>query len=182
MKLATKRLILRPFTSDDVQAVHHYSQKETVTAFLEWGPNTLKDSEQFVKLVLQKANEIPHYNYDFLVTLKDGSVIGACGIYFDDPQAPPTLGWVYDDTYWNQGYGSEAASALLGFFFKRLGGKVIRADCVKENIGSRRIMEKNGMRYVKTYLKDVAKLGTVEILVYELSALEYQLNNHRTFI
>ena len=165
MKLATKRLILRPFTNEDIPAVHHYSKKETVTAFMEWGPNTLQDTQLFVKLVMHKAGEVPRYNYDFLVTLKDGTVIGACGIYFSDPEKAPTLGWVYDDDYWNKGYGTEAASALLAYFFKTLRGKVIRADCVKENIGSKRIMEKLGMRYVKTYLKDVSKLGTVEILV-----------------
>lgn len=182
MTLATKRLILRPFTLDDVPAVHHYSKKETVTHFMEWGPNTKQDSENFVKLVIHKARENPRFNYDFLVTLKDGTVIGACGIYFSDPQKAPSLGWVYDDDYWNKGYGTEAAARLLALYFKTLKGKIIRATCVKENIGSVRIMEKIGMRYVETRLRDVAKLGTVEELVYELTALEYELSNHRTYI
>lgn len=182
MKLATKRLILRPFTFADVDGVHAYSKKPSVTHFMVWGPNTLDDTKAFVRLVIKKGEEKPRYNYDFLVTLKDGTIIGACGIYFTDLSKAPSLGWVYDDTYWNQGYGTEAARALLAFAFNTLRLPKIRVMCIKENIGSKRIMEKVGLRFVGENYKEYPKLGKQVELVYELTALEYKLNNHKTFI
>ena len=98
MKLATKRLLLRPFTLEDINAVHAYSKKESVTRFMVWGPNKLKDSEDFVKSVLVSSKEVPLYNHDFIATFKRReSFIGACGLYFKDINKAPSLGWVIDD-------------------------------------------------------------------------------------
>ncbi|OQC50081.1 MAG: Acetyltransferase (GNAT) family protein [Tenericutes bacterium ADurb.Bin024] len=182
MKLATKRLILRPFTLDDVDAVQNYSSKESVTRYMMWGPNKYEDSKRFVTLVVTRNNETPRDVYDFIVTLKDGTVIGACGIYFDEYPKPPTLGWVFDDCYWNQGYGTEAAAALLAFAFNTLKVKSVLATCDAENVGSARVMEKIGMRYVETRPEELPKLGKRLTSVYEITALEYKLNKSKVFI
>lgn len=182
MKLATKRLILRPFTLEDIDAVQNYSSKESVTRFMTWGPNTYEETKRFVHMVIRRNNEIPREVFDFIVTLKDGTVIGACGLYFDEKPKPPTLGWVFDEPYWNNGYGTEAAAALLSFAFNSLKVKSVLATCDDENIGSARIMEKIGMRYVETLLEELPKLGKRLIRAYEITMLEYKLNTNRVFI
>ncbi|MGI6735368.1 MAG: GNAT family N-acetyltransferase [Bacilli bacterium] len=182
MKLATKRLILRPFTIDDVDAVQQYSSKESVTKYMMWGPNKYEDTKKFVMSVIARNNNNPKYDYDFIVTLKDGAVIGACGLYFRDFNTPPTLGWVYDDAYWNKGYATEVGNALLAFAFNNLKVKSVIATCDDENIGSARVMEKIGMRYVDTRPEELPKLGKRMMRVYEITALEHKLNNHRTLL
>ncbi len=182
MKLATKRLILRPFTIEDVNAVHAYSQKESVTKYMLWGPNKAEDSERFVKSVLKSSKEVPQYNHDFIVALKDGTVIGACGVYFKDMKKAPSLGWIFDDLYWNKGYGTEAAGAVLLYVFKHLGLSRVYATCFIENIGSARVMEKIGMRFVEERVNESVKQGKRIEKVYEITALEYKLNTHKTFI
>ncbi len=182
MKLATKRLILRPFTLADVAGVHAYSKKESVTRFMLWGPNKLSDSEAFVRSVLKASQEVPQYNYDFIVTLKDGTIIGACGIYFKELNSAPSLGWIIDDLYWNEGYGTEMGSALLLYAFKQLKIARVYATCDSENIGSARVMEKIGMRFVRESVRDFTKLGKRIEKLYEITALEYNLSTHKTFI
>ena len=182
MKLATKRLLLRPFTLEDVNAVHAYSKKESVTRFMVWGPNKLKDSEDFVKSVLVSSKEVPLYNHDFIATLKDGTVIGACGLYFKDLNKAPSLGWVIDDLYWNMGYGTEMGSALLRYAFKHLSIPRVYATCDSENIGSSRVMEKIGMRFVGEKTSESPKLSKRIEKIYEITALEYNLLTHKTFI
>lgn len=181
MKLATKRLILRPFTSDDFTNIHNYSSKKSVTKYMEWGPNTQEETLNFLNSVLAHNNE-DGSTYDFMVTLKEtGTVIGACGVYFKDNEAP-FLGWVYDDVYWNKGYGTEVGRALLSFVFNKLNVPRIEATCHASNIGSKRIMEKIGMRYAGERSEHNKKLGNHTVLLFELTSLEYKLNNHRTFI
>lgn len=182
MKIASKRLILRPFTLNDVDNVDRYSKKESVTTFMVWGPNTFEQTENFVKHVVYQSRLKPQLEHHFMVQLKEGPVIGACSITFDKLSEPPALGWVFDDQYWNQGYGTETAKALLSYAFNTLKVRQVYATCQEENIGSARVMEKNAMRYVKTISKEYPKLGKVMVRVYEITALEYRLNNHKTFI
>ncbi len=52
--------------------------------------------------------------------------------------------------FWGQGIGSEAAKAWLDFGFNVKKLKRIVAVAYPENTGSRRIMEKLGMKYEKT--------------------------------
>ncbi|MFA5486004.1 MAG: GNAT family N-acetyltransferase [Bacilli bacterium] len=182
MKIATKRLILRPFTLNDVDAVYQYAKKPSVTRFMFWGPSTHEESKTFVENVVLQNDNPARLNHDFLVTLKDGTVIGACSLIFKDFNNPPSLGWVYDDLYWNNGYGTEVGKALLAYAFKTLNLKKVYATCHKENIGSARIMEKIGMRFVKEESLEHKKIGAYIQYVYELTALEYTLNNHKTYI
>ena len=53
MKIATKRLLLRPFSLDDIDDVHAYSSNLNVTKYMEWGPNTYEDTKTFVKSVVR---------------------------------------------------------------------------------------------------------------------------------
>ncbi len=182
MKLATKRLLLRPFTLGDIDAVHEYSTSLEVTRFMEWGPNTYEDTKAFVENVVNNNDNPARLDHDFLVTLKDGTVIGACSLNFKTLDTAPSLGWVYLQNHWNNGYATEAAIALLGYAFKTLELRKVVARCDVENIASARVMEKAGMRYVGEEDYIHKKLGKRRQKLYELSALEYRLNTHKTLI
>lgn len=166
----------------DISAVQKYAEKPNVVRFMEWGPNTIDQTKSFVKIVIEKNKETPRLSYDFIVTLKKTKeVIGACGIYFKDEKEPPALGWVFDDVYWNKGYGTEVAARLLAFGFITLNLPVIHAEAIYENTASWKIMEKLGMRQVDTYKKTVKNKEHVFVM-YELTKLEYTLLNHKTYL
>ncbi len=147
MKLTTERVILRPFTKTDVDAVHAYASDIGNVRYMIWGPNEQEDTEAFIDECLSKAEETPRLNYDFAVTLKDsGKLVGGCGIYLNKDQTEGMLGWILHRDYWKQGYTPEAAMALLKFGFKTLKLHRIYATCNADNYGSWRVMEKCGMR------------------------------------
>jgi RimJ/RimL family protein N-acetyltransferase len=58
-----------------------------------------------------------------------------------------TLSYVnrYDD--WGKGYTVEGMNALMMHAAKIYGARTFEGECAKENIGSRRVMEKLGMVY-----------------------------------
>jgi RimJ/RimL family protein N-acetyltransferase len=55
------------------------------------------------------------------------------------------IGYCLNRSYWGKGYGTEVAASLIEFGFKDLKMHRIVAMCDPKNIGSWKIMEKNGM-------------------------------------
>lgn len=55
-------------------------------------------------------------------------------------------GWVLNPVYYNHGYASEAAHALLNYGFTKMKLHRIIATCQLENVASYRVMESIGMR------------------------------------
>ena len=151
--LETPRLILREMTEADVPAVHTWAGKlENVTYMYFGGPNTLEQTQWFVSNCINAAKAEPRTNFDFLIQLKStGQVIGSGGIYrkMDHHNRRficAEIGWILHMDHWKQGYGSEFCAELLRFGFDELELNRIYANCDAENVGSVRVMERNGMR------------------------------------
>ena len=146
MTLETKRLILRPLTHDDFEAVHSWAGNPKNTRYMAWWPNTEEDTKGF----LSAAKE----GKDFAVVLKDADrVIGSCGIYSDSNNDTAVLGWILHMDYWKNGYGTELGGELIRYGFEDLKLRRILAPCAFDNYGSRRVMERNGMRHEALHIK-----------------------------
>jgi ribosomal-protein-alanine N-acetyltransferase len=57
------------------------------------------------------------------------------------------MGFTIARAYWGQGYGTEAAEALVRFVFDQLKVVRIEALCLPENLASARVLQKIGMQY-----------------------------------
>ena len=57
------------------------------------------------------------------------------------------MAYLFDRPYWGQGIGTEAAHASLRYGFEELKLDRIIALAVPENVGSWRVMEKNGLNF-----------------------------------
>jgi len=57
------------------------------------------------------------------------------------------IGWRICVDHWGKGYATEGAKAALEYGFSKLQLKEIVATCAVENAGSRKVMEKIGMKY-----------------------------------
>ena len=64
------------------------------------------------------------------------------------------LGYRLRRAVWGRGYATEAARALVGLAFGRLGADRIVATTMAVNSGSRRVMEKLGLRHLRTFFAD----------------------------
>lgn len=142
----TARLILRPYTEDDLTSVHSYASNYENIRYMVWGPNTEDNTKTFIQLAIAKSQENPCKDYQYAVVLKStNQLIGGCGITITDSDEGE-IGWLLHRDYWKQGYGTEIGRFLLEFGFKDLDLRRIIAHCDSENYGSYRIMERNGMR------------------------------------
>jgi RimJ/RimL family protein N-acetyltransferase len=64
------------------------------------------------------------------------------------------LGYRIMRASWGEGYATEIAEALLHKAFDELHAERVIATTMAVNAGSRRVMEKSGLRYVRTFFED----------------------------
>jgi len=172
MILETERLILRPFTDGDFEAVQSWAGNPENTRYMAWGPNTEDDTRAFLKMTKPGA--------DFAVVLNENNkVIGSCGIYPDKDNDTAELGWILHKNYWKYGYGTELGGELIRYGFEDLKLRRIGAPCAAINYGSCRVMERNNMRrealHIKTFWARVDKVW-IDETKYAILAEEYFAN------
>lgn len=101
------------------------------------------------------------------ITLRsDGAYIGGISLVFDAPNDSGEMGYWIGKPFWNQGYGTEAAAAVVSYGLETLGLNRIYAAHYKRNPASGRIMQKIGMTYEGYLRQHVKKWGQYEDMEY----------------
>lgn len=155
--LETDRLILRPFTLDDAEAmfimdsnpiVHKYLWNKPVQDITEIYPVIESLQKQYV------ANKIGR----FATFLKeDGQFIGWTGIKFinDHVENGNTnfydYGYRLDERFWNKGYATEATKFWLEYGFNEMKIQEMNAYTHAQNGASNHILSKCGMQFIEEY-------------------------------
>jgi len=103
-------------------------------------PYKLADAEQFIA----GANKEGEAAY--LITLRNETIIGACGLMFREDDAPE-IGYWLGVPYWNKGYATEALHALIDYAFTDLTHDALQAGARVTNPASRRVLEKCGFQW-----------------------------------
>jgi ribosomal-protein-alanine N-acetyltransferase len=147
--LETERLVLRQLHLSDLDAMHAYLG-DPLTMVHYPAPF----SREFVKQGIAKNRErYPIYGYGlFGVVLKvTGELIGDCGLVWQDVDGTEELevGYHFRRNHWGQGYAPEAAKACIEFAFSNAGVNHVISLIRPENVASRRVAEKNGLRIVR---------------------------------
>ncbi|RXZ76740.1 N-acetyltransferase [Paenibacillaceae bacterium] len=141
MLVATERLIIRQFEPEDWQTILDYTSDEHVMKYIPEGVLSGEGTKAFVNDNLgEQAKNFP------VLLSDDNIIIGHLGFHPYFGEHTYEIGWVFNSNYYNQGYASEAARAMLKYGFETLNLHRIIATCQPENIPSYRVMEKIGMR------------------------------------
>jgi len=146
--IKTERLILRDFISDDWQAVHEYASDPQVVKHVEWGPNTERDSRQFVQYVMSLNKTGPREAYELAVVLSSqDKLIGAASIHISNwRHREGWIGYCLNRQFWGMGIATEAGRSLVKFGFAELGLHRIFATVDPLNHGSAAVLKKLGMQ------------------------------------
>ena len=97
--------------------------------------------------------------------IEDTILIGAIGLGIDQTEKIGELGYWVGKPYWNCGYCTEAANAIVTYAFDVLKLTSIHAFYFKRNPASGRVLEKIGMRFEECFPKAVEKWGALEDIV-----------------
>ncbi|WP_078381135.1 GNAT family N-acetyltransferase [Sutcliffiella halmapala] len=152
-QLESRNLILRQFTYEDWNEVHTYASLSEVYQYQPWGPNTEKDSQNYVQEILQSYVMNPQTRFAYVVIHKETKLfVGAIELHLSVGKKAE-LSYVLHPKWWGQGYATEAAELLVNDGFNRLKLNEICATCDTRNLGSARVLEKIGMTFQKTITK-----------------------------
>jgi [ribosomal protein S5]-alanine N-acetyltransferase len=175
--LETQRLIIREFKKDDWRAAHEYGSDPEVVQFVPFGPNTEKDTRDFINRIIDQQKTQPRILYTLaLVNKSEDRLIGSCELRITGPtEKTAEIGYVLNRQYWQQGYMTEAARAIIAFGFQQLGLHRIFATCYPVNTGSYGVMEKIGM-HREGYLREykLVKGAWRDCLLYSILETEFQ--------
>ncbi len=111
----------------------------------------------------------------YAVTLRENkALIGAAGLTVTPAHCRAELGYWLGVPYWNRGYMTEAAQALVSYGFTELGLNKITASHFARNPASGRVMQKIGMTQEGLLRQDVHKGESFEdMVIYGLMAEEW---------
>ena len=144
--LETKRLILRRFEEQDVDAIFNLRRDAEMMRFIREPQKNRKESERWIKLV-SSLWETDKIGFCAVIEKKSSKVIGWCGLWKLTETREIEVGYAIAKEFWKQGYAHEAADAFLDYGFERLKLDKIAAVARPENISSLRVMEKLGMGF-----------------------------------
>lgn len=146
-RLETERLILRDWREDDLDALHRINSDPLVMATI--GP--LQDRETtragLGRLMGRTIND--GHTFWALQRKGDDRMIGFCGVARGTvPEIADEIeiGWRLASDCWGQSYAREAAEAALAWFAANRPGQRICAITSVNNVRSRGLMERLGMR------------------------------------
>lgn len=145
-ELVTRRLLLRRFTPDDVDAVHAFAGDPEVCRYTDWGPNTPAESRAFVDEMSAAPAAEPPDSTTWAVTT-GGSVVGSCSVTVTSREhRRGSLGYVLARAHWGRGYATEAAAEILRFAREELALDRVEATCRPGNVASQRVLIAIGMQ------------------------------------
>ncbi|KMQ63792.1 GNAT family acetyltransferase [Chryseobacterium sp. BLS98] len=166
--IETERLILSQLQEGDIPFVTEYLQDKIfsdLTSNIPY-PYTREHAEFWMKMSRESFEN--NTGYTFAVRNKEGNILGAIGLH-DREDDKAELGYWMGKPFWNKGYITEAATALIGFGFQELQLNKIYATYFLQNPASGRIMEKVGMEQ-EALLKQHVRKGEeyFDIMMYSV--------------
>ncbi|WP_294184654.1 GNAT family N-acetyltransferase [uncultured Sphingobacterium sp.] len=158
-QLETERLILNAITASDIPQIVDYLQDKVYSDFTSTIPYPYRKEDAEYWLKLAEEAYITRKGFTFAIRNKDKKLIGAIGLH-DEGSDKAELGYWIAIPYWNKGYVTEAAKAIIDFGFKELHFNKIFATYFPHNPASGKVMEKIGMEkevLLKQHLKKDGK-------------------------
>lgn len=156
LTIETSRLVLREYAESDWESVHEYAQNGDILIYEIWGPNTEKQTKEFIEKAIEERLKSPRLTFEMCITLKStGKVIGGCGFRIKpNNHRRCDFGYIINPAYWNKGYATEASFGLIDYMTNHLGISEIEATCDSLNIASTKVLRKCGLKLSKEVKND----------------------------
>jgi len=137
--IKTKRLVLRPYGAEDGDRVAELLGNFEVTRWLAKVPHPFTHAD------LRLMNDDGSSRWPDLAAITlNSEVIGGIS-------SGGHLGYWLDPAYWGQGIASEAARAMVDYFFETTDQEMLESGYFEGNLGSERILSKLGFVETERY-------------------------------
>lgn len=156
--LETDRLVLRPATAADAPDLLALDNDPAVMRYINGGrPTSAEDIRDRTLPRLLHDHPCTGTRGYWIAREKDtGTFLGWFELrpLTDHDPAVVELGYRLNRAAWGRGYATEGARALVDKGFTDLGVQRVTANTMAVNTGSRRVMEKAGLTFLRAYTED----------------------------
>lgn len=167
VELRTEQMTLRRYHLEDAEPLHrHLGTDPTMAQYSGWNPYaTLDAAQETVRQFIARYDDERSYSWVMDI---DDIVVRTIGAYdYRDDRIEVGFGIVRN--WQGRGLATEVLRKVLAYLTENEDIPCVTAWCASENIGSRRVLEKAGMRLVRTE-KDGLSVGD---RVYDKLTYEY---------
>lgn len=156
--LETDRLLLRPFTAADADDLIALDGDPEVMRYLNGGRPTSREEVE-TRVLPRLLHDHPRWGTRGYWAVQER----ATGVFLgwfefrplaEDGPAVVELGYRLNRAAWGRGYATEGSRALIHKGFTDLGVERVTAHTMAVNTGSRRVMEKSGLSFVRHFTGD----------------------------
>ena len=149
----TPRLWLREFTVDDVDALYELDNDPAVMRYVGRPSSREEILTETLPAFLRYYATYPGYGFWAAIDKATGDFLG--WFHFrprpGDPVDEPELGYRLVQRAWGRGYATEGSRCLIDLGFRQFGARRVVAETMVVNTASRRVMEKAGLRQIRTF-------------------------------
>jgi RimJ/RimL family protein N-acetyltransferase len=176
--LKTSRLLLRPFTDDDLISLTRLQAEESFWWFPLRRAMTAEESESFLARVMSNYDSDSEPSQHAVIELSTGALAGWGGLSVPHflPEVLPAveITWRLGTAFRGRGYATELGTAALQWGFSTLELDEIIAIFEPENVASGKVMDRLGFGIGRPMVDPTRGLP---LLVRSLSAREFQLTH-----
>ena len=149
--LETQRLVLRHLLPNDLDNLFVLYRDPEIRQYFPEGTLTLEETQEELEWFLNGHPRHPELGLWATIEKETGQFIGRCGLlpWTIDGRFEVEVAYLIAKTHWGQGFGSEAAQAILDYGFNTL--HLPRLICLidEQNTASIRVAQKIGMTFEK---------------------------------
>lgn len=153
--LETDRLVLRRFTETDLDNLYDLDSDPAVMRFLTGRKATPREriQNEILPRFLHHYERFVGFGYWAAILKSTGEFLGWFEFRPLEGGGPDVveLGYRLRKSAWGKGYATEGSLALIRKGFTELGVQRVVATTMTVNTASRRVMEKVGLRLVRTF-------------------------------
>lgn len=175
--IETERLLLRELRETDVDGIFELDSNAEVHKYLDNKTiSTKKEAEEIISFIRNQYQELGIGRFA-CIEKSSGDFIGWSGLKFNTGEKEELngyrdfidIGYRFIPRYWRKGYGYESAVACLNYGFKQMNYEKIYGCALADNIGSNKILQKIGLKFVNEFTFENYKAYW-----YELKKADYE--------
>jgi ribosomal-protein-alanine N-acetyltransferase len=149
--ITTARLVIRPYVESDADAFYVLTQdagfrRFPITNYEQESVDSARDWIRAARAVYAQSGGLGKYA---VIERESGAMIGMGGLTPWQHEGEPMVDITYRlrESAWGQGLGLELARALIDHAFGPAGLDQVTATITPDNLASKKIAEKIGLRY-----------------------------------
>lgn len=137
---------MRPFVASDLDDVFAMRSDPEIMRYIRTPHTEKAESLKWMNMVTSRW-EKDRFGLCAVIDKESRRFIGWCGLWILAENDEIEVGYALAKDFWGRGLATEAAARFLKYGFEELELEKIVALAREENIASRKVMEKLGLKY-----------------------------------